>query len=182
MIDTTIHKRIEGKILDILLLAQKIYNQPFEIPTLEYRQMGRVAGQAWFSSWKIELNPDFLNNGHLEDMINQTLPHELAHLISKKVYGSVLGGGHGRFWKSVMVQLGLRPDRCHSYSLDGVKIRRKAKIPAKCPTCGEVFNVTVNRANQIKTGLKIWHINPRNNLCQRIKRPLTLVDLTNSAA
>jgi hypothetical protein len=96
MIDTTIHKRIEDKILDVLLLAQQIYKQPFDIPALEYKQMGRVAGKAWFLAWKVEINPDFLKNGHLEEMVNQTLPHELAHLISQKVYGRIIGGGHGR--------------------------------------------------------------------------------------
>lgn len=173
MIDTTIHKRIEDKILDVLLLAQSIYKQPFEIPTLEYRQMGRVAGKAWFFNWKVEINPDFLKNGHLEEMINQTLPHELAHLISQKVYGRTLGGGHGRLWKSVMVRLGLPPNRCHDYSLEGVKTRKKAKYPVKCPVCGAQFDVTAKRVEQIRAGLKIWHNSP---VCRRVKKCLELVD------
>lgn len=171
MIDTAIHKRVEDKILDVLLLAQKIYNQTFEIPTLEYNQMGRCAGRAWFTEWKIEINPDFLKNGHLEDMINVTLPHELAHLISRKVYG-FLGGGHGRMWKSVMVNLGLRPDRCHNYSLEGVKTRRKSIYPCKCPTCGKVFNVTRRRQNEILSGVRIWHNNPG---CRVVKAPLVMI-------
>ena len=173
MIDTTTHKRIEDKILDVLLLAQSIYKQPFDIPTLEYRQMGRMAGRAWFLAWKIEINPDFLKNGHLEEMINQTLPHELAHLISQKVYGRIIGGGHGRVWKSVMIRLGLRPDRCHDYSLEGVKTRRKAKFAAKCPTCGEQFDITAKRVEQIRAGLKIFHNSP---VCRRVKKCLELVD------
>ena len=172
MIDTTIHKRIEDKILEVLLLAQSIYNQPFEIPTLEYRQMGQTAGKAWYLAWKIELNPDFLKNGHLEDVINQTLPHELAHLIARKVYG-VLGRGHSRSWKSVMVRLGLRPNRCHNYSLEGVKTRKKAKCPAKCPTCGTQFDITDKRVAQIRAGIKIFHNSP---VCRRVKKCLELVD------
>jgi SprT protein len=172
MIDTTIHKRIEDKILEVLLLAQSLYNQPFDIPILEYRQMGRIAGMAWQRSWKIELNPDFCRNGHLEDMINITLPHELAHLISYKVFGPVLGRGHGPCWKLVMVRLGLEPKRCHDYSLEGVKTRRKAKFPAKCPTCGATFDITAKRVQQIKAGARIWHTAP---LCKRAKACLELV-------
>jgi predicted SprT family Zn-dependent metalloprotease len=173
MIDTATHKRIEDKILEVLLLAQQIYKQPFDIPALEYRQMGRTAGKAWQRLWKIELNPDFCRNGHLEDMIHNTLPHELAHLISYKVYGPILGGGHGRFWKSVMVRLGLEPKRCHNYSLEGVKTRKKAKNPVICPTCETRFDVTDYRVKQILGGAKIWHNTP---VCRRVRKPLVLVN------
>ena len=156
MVNPETHKRIEDKILDVLLRAQEIYKQSFDVPQLVYKQMGRTAGKAWFSAWKIEINPDFLNNGHLSDMINVTVPHELAHLISRKVYGD-LGAGHGRFWKSVMIRLGLRPDRCHDYSLEGVKTRRtKRTQTATCPTCGEQLMITPYRVRQIQNGAKVY--------------------------
>jgi SprT protein len=172
MIDPIVVKRIEDKILEVLLQAQSIYKQPFTLPTLEYRQMGRKAGYATYSTWHVALNSDFLHNGHLEEMIEQTLPHEIAHLISYKVYGPVLGTGHGRCWKSVMSRLGLEVRRCHDYSLEGVKVRKVTRVPAKCPCCGQMFNLTKIKANRIQMGRKIWHSEGR---CGLMKQSLVLV-------
>jgi SprT protein len=172
MIDPQIIKRIEDKVLDVLLKAQDIYKQSFAIPTLEYRQMGRKAGYAEYLRWNIALNSDFLYNGHLEDMIEQTLPHELAHLISYRVYGPVMGAGHGRAWKSVMFRLGLRVQRCHNYSLEGVKTRKVVRVPAKCPCCGQMFQLTKIKANRLAAGGKLWHSEGR---CRLLKQSLVLV-------
>jgi len=172
MIDPQINHRIESKILDTLLLAQSVFKRSFDLPKLEYRQMGRAAGWATYSQWKVTLNSDYLRNGHLEDMVNQTLPHELAHLISYSVYGPQIGRGHGRAWKHVMRSLGLRPDRCHDYSLEGVKTRKKAKYACKCPTCGQEFLVTLNRVHQLRSGRKIFHSAPG---CRSIKAPLVIL-------
>jgi SprT protein len=171
-VDPTVIKRIEDKVLNVLLLAQNIYGQPFRLPTLEYRQMGRRAGTANYSEWTLTLNPDYLRNGHLEDMIEQTLPHELAHFVSYTVYGPLHGRGHGREWKSVMSRLGLQVKRCHNYSMEGVKTRTKAKISAKCPSCDKVFNITTYRANQIQQGINIFHTAPG---CRWVKETLILV-------
>lgn len=156
MVNTEIKTRIEDKILEVLLKAQEIYKRPFNLPTIEYRQMGRTAGRATYSRWHIAINPDFCYNGHLDSMIDQTLPHEIAHLISYEVYGPVLGRGHGRCWKSVMIRLGLRPDRCHNYSLEGVKTRTRRTETATCPTCGEQLMITPYRVRQIQSGAKIF--------------------------
>jgi SprT protein len=105
----------------------------------------------------------------LEDMINQTLGHELAHLVAYKVYGS---WGHDWKWRTVMRALGLDPSRCHSYSLEGVKTRNVRKVMAKCPTCGKEFPVTLRRAAQIRGGLNIFHADSR---CRYVRAALTLV-------
>jgi hypothetical protein len=56
-------------------------------------------------------------------MLNDTVPHEVAHFISVFVHGRN-GDGHGWLWKSVMSVIGIRSaERCHQYSLEGVKVR-----------------------------------------------------------
>lgn len=79
-------------------------------PTLKWRQMGRRAGLCTFNYYTkacvLAINPDFINN-HAEDMINNTLPHEIAHYVAGMVYGRI-AHGHGRYWKSVMYVLGNR--------------------------------------------------------------------------
>lgn len=137
----------------------------FNMPNIVYRQMGRKAGLAYCSYNRIELNADFFNNGHLEDMINQTGPHELAHLITHLVYGSAKlvrvswqrrahregPKSHGWEWKNVMRVLGKDPDRCHDYSLDGVKVKGGITWEYTCK-CGQIFNLSRTLHTRISMG------------------------------
>lgn len=151
-VSTEIIKRIEDKILEVMLLLQKRYNVVLELPKYSFRQMGTKGGLAYYRDYRIELNSDFFKN-YCEEMINQVVPHEIAHLVSFKVYGP-LGRGHGQFWKGVMSSLrplGVTITRCHSFSLEGVKHRRVAKPFAyKCGCM--VHNVTLNIHTKIARG------------------------------
>lgn len=109
----------------------------------------------------------------------QTAIHEAAHIITNHRFNRSCG--HGREWKSVMRELGLRPDRCHSldtFSL-GISKRRGSRgrywHPCNCPngcTVGPVVAKRVMRVNEVwqsffnakHTGLYV---------CRRCKTPLT---------
>lgn len=171
MVNSEIHHRVETKILDTLLTLQSAYGRTFDIPKLVYKQIGRTAGRAFLSSWKIILNPDFLKNGHLEDMINRTLPHEIAHLVAYKLFGD---HGHGRGWKMVMRALGLEPNRCHTYSLEGVRTRSRVKYESRCPVCNDSLLITAYRARQIQAGRIVYCAKTR--MCRIMKKPLVLTD------
>ena len=112
---------------------------PFDIPKIEYKQLGRRAGAAYHYSWKIVLNSDFLKNGSLNRIIDVTLPHEIAHLLTWKIYNC---SGHGGAWKRIMKSLGLAPKRCYSWQemdLVGVKLRHRRKFKYVCPQCDKTF-------------------------------------------
>jgi len=162
-------KRIEDKILETLLLLQARYTKAnLEIPTWRWNKMGRIAGKAHYTGNLIELNPDYIAN-HLDQLINQTLPHEIAHLAAVKIYGLQLGRGHGRFWKSVMYSLspmGVQVKRCHDYSLDGVSKVRPRPYEYVCRCKDKTFNLTANIHNKIQRG-SIRH-------CVRCKATITL--------
>jgi len=176
-IPNDIVKRVEDKILDTLLLLQKRYpNANLEIPKWQWTKMGRTAGRAHYGLGLVELNPDFITN-HLEELINQTLPHEIAHLASFKIYG-ILGKGHGRFWKSVMyalAPLGVQVKRCHDYSLDGVTTRvRPRPYEYVCGCKDKTIKVTSNIHNKIQRGQK--------RFCIRCKVTIKLKSLVQQAA
>lgn len=94
---------------------------------------GTVAGQAgwkraktWSSAFsgskmdvydfKLRFNTHYLND-NFEDMLNNTVPHEVAHLIDAIRHGK---SGHGFLWKSIMRELGCKPERCHDYDMSHV--------------------------------------------------------------
>lgn len=183
MLPQEIINRIETKILDTMDILQKKYPQN-NLKLIEYsfKQMGRVAGRAWSRENRIEINPDYCLNGELEKMISVTIPHEIAHVVSYQVYGRA-GFGHGYYWKSIMINLGLEPLRCHNFNMEGVKLRKVNK-PHKytCGCTGMVHNMTNLRNKQIESGrtfvctkckVKIRKFNDSPNLEQKSRWIIT---------
>jgi SprT protein len=60
----------------------------------------------------IRINPTIYRN-HPQHVVNETCPHEVAHLVAFDLYGRS-GWGHGRGWKNVMRAIGQKPERCHN--------------------------------------------------------------------
>lgn len=108
--------RVEDKIVETFLLAQKQFGKVFELPQLSFElNSSRVAGQALLRGWKIKINPEFLEQ-YPDQVISRTVPHEVAHLVAFNVYPHAKQS-HGPEWKSVAVKLGTEPTRCHSMHL-----------------------------------------------------------------
>ena len=130
-ISIDLQKLIDDSILETYLKAQEIYKKTFELPKIVFVDMGVIAGRANSSNNTIELSPTLLKE-NTESFINQTIPHEIAHIITTKVYGW-RASAHGREWKSVMVRLGKRPDRCHKYDTTSVqKVNKPYRYKCSC--------------------------------------------------
>jgi SprT protein len=131
---------VRNKMLNTIDICRNKYSLDIPLPVIKFRQLGRRAGVCRFDflskTGLIVINPDFFKN-HYDDMLNDTVPHEVAHHVSAYVYGPA-GHNHGHFWKGVMQKLGIpAPDRCHEYSLEGVKVRnvqRPYKYVCGCST------------------------------------------------
>ena len=149
IIDSKTQKRFEVKLIEYITVVNKKFNREFTLPILVFRQLGKRAGCAWYIDNKIELNSDFCHNGHLEDMLNQTLPHEIAHIISYLIYGRC-GIGHNHHWRNVMRVLNVVPRRCHAYSLVNVKTRTRGKYNYNCKCKTHVVGSTIH--NRILLG------------------------------
>lgn len=117
-------ERVETKILETYLRAQTIFNRTFPLPKVTYEDKGRIAGYANFYEGKLNFSPTLLTD-NVETFIAQTVPHEVAHLVTRAMYPRCMS--HGREWKFVMRQLGARPDRCHSYDTSKVSKKRVTK-------------------------------------------------------
>ena len=108
-----------------------------------------------------------MENG--DEFIEDTVPHEFAHLVTYALYGTDRDykghrrvKPHGSQWQRVMRLLGYKPTRCHNFD---VKPARKvaSKYRYSCG-CKEYF-LTAIRHNKILSGKSSYS-------CTRCKREL----------
>jgi SprT protein len=124
MLDVTAMKeRVAHKVWQVLEELNEEYGAEFDFPRIEWCMIGTMAGRAWLTQWRIQLNEQLCKE-NLENFINETVPHEVAHLVAYKVFGD---DGHGDGWRSVMRALGLNPTRCHDYETKNVNGKRSLK-------------------------------------------------------
>jgi len=144
--------RLENKIVETLLLAQKRYNRVFDIPTIEFGDMGNIAGKAFRYGNKVAFSPT-LYSQNIETFLNRTVPHEVAHLVCFQVY-PFAKQGHGPEWRSVMRNLEVADiGRCHSYDTTSVKKRIFKKFALDCRCGVGHIKVTAKIKNKIEKGV-----------------------------
>lgn len=143
--------RVEAKIREGLSRAEKHYGRKFAMPTIDYKLRGRTAGTATGQTNHLSFNAVLLME-NLDDFIDDnTVPHELAHLIDYVVnphnhdsntqwtgrgYRRTKRNVHGADFKYIMeTVLGTsQSERCHSYDTSNSKVSKTMYL-YKC-TCG----------------------------------------------
>ena len=128
-------------------LANEIFKHHFTPPQVLWDVRGAVAGKAWYSRWRVNYNLE-LYERNKDHFINNTVPHELAHLIARTLYPGCTA--HGHEWKSVMHRLGVDSSRCHSYDTNGLVNRRARPYVYKCDCREHKLTHTLHR--RIKMG------------------------------
>lgn len=126
--------RIENVVLDCLDKAQARFgvNKVKCIPQIRYNTTGTSGGKACWNYGKpyIDINPILLNE-NVERVVEQTVPHEVAHIVVYEVYGEAARmrsyngrrevAPHGWEWQQVMRLFGKEPDRCHEMDVSSIK-------------------------------------------------------------
>lgn len=82
-------------------------------PGMTWKVRGSAAGLANYAMHEVSFNPVYL---HVDptDMIADTCPHEVAHIVAKKVFNS---RGHDGGWKTVMQKFGRNPQASRFHNL-----------------------------------------------------------------
>lgn len=132
-------------------------------PVIMNHRMRSVAGRARLSRSTIELNVRLLQDHPIEEFEN-TLIHEVAHLLVFALYGA---RGHGTHWKAMMRRMGAEPTRCHTLPVDHLRRTRPIAGVAFCECRGEIPIKAVRYRNMLK-GI--------NYICKHCKVRLTLHD------
>jgi hypothetical protein len=83
------------------------------VPNFNWRIKGSAAGLAELQKREIFLSPIYL---HVDPnaQITDTIPHEVAHIVAKDVYGE---RGHGYGWKQVMLYFKRDPHKEHYHNM-----------------------------------------------------------------
>lgn len=122
------------------------------MPVLRFDLRGRAAGLAVYPRSRrhrasIRLNAALLRD-HPREMIEQTVPHEVAHVVTRWLYGD-RAKAHGREWRGVMHAFGKKPAVCHA--LPTVAARRMAYYPYRC-ACPEPRQLSAVRHRRVLAG------------------------------
>ena len=143
--------------------------QHFEtaMPAIEIRfdLRGQAAGKVTFhrnSSPIIHYNIALLIENK-ESFLNQTLPHEVAHIVARTLFGTGIKP-HGPEWQSVMNLFGAKASRCHDYDTSRSRVRRLQRYSYRC-SCGQ-HQLTSIRHFRILRG--------QSYFCRKCKQPLVM--------
>lgn len=119
----THRKQITDSINKYLDMARALYpDTNIPNPKISFDMKGgSTFGQARYGAGRfaIRIN-DKISAKYLDDAINDTAPHEVAHLVAYKVYGRCQG--HGPNWQRIMRQFGVAANRCAS-GMDTLEFR-----------------------------------------------------------
>lgn len=146
----------EEKIEECLKIAQEKWPQ-YHIPSkilVKWDLKGRVAGYAKYSPrssipFTVRLNFDLMIQ-NAEDFIEDTIPHEVAHIVIYCIYNerNLKVKPHGPEWQHVAKTLGCSGKRTHSYVVE--KARQTQKFVYRC-AC-KTWEVGLNRHRKIQGG------------------------------
>jgi len=153
-------ERIQAKVEQLIKIAAKLW-QDHDFSDITVKMNGRLsttAGRAWLTTGLIEFSSK-LYAENTEVFLEDTVPHEFAHIVAYRVYGS---RGHDFSWKHVCSALGSDTQRCHTYAVAKKTVNttpmycgcmvheftpqrmawvRKGKT-YKCRNCGQVLKET----------------------------------------
>lgn len=120
---------------------------------------GTRAGVINTNSKVVRLNKDLIQK-YPKFMVDEVLPHEVAHFISKKLYPN--SRPHGDEWKMIASKLGItNPKATHSMPVQKVKIYSRIEYCCRCST----YLLTFIRHNKILNGEAEYY-------CKRCKKKL----------
>ncbi len=106
------------------------------LPEIRFDLRGRAAGQFCLRQGALQLRfNSALFARYFEENLAQTVPHEVAHFLVYALfsqYGKKRVRPHGPEWQSMMRLLGVTPETRHSFSLDGIPVRREQRFAWNC--------------------------------------------------
>ena len=126
------------------------------MPQVAFDLRGQAAGQAvWRAGQPPLLRFNLAIARHYgDDFVNETVAHEVAHVVARHCHPG--GRPHGREWRAVMRQFGIRePRRCHDYRDGSEAVRRQRRWLYEC-SC-RMHQLSTTRHRRIQAGLTVYH-------------------------
>ncbi len=141
-----LHSRVEA----CFKAAERYFNCSFVRPAVNFKLRGQKAGVAHICENRLRFNP-IMYQENREHFLLHTVAHEVAHLVSYKIYGSKIRA-HGPEWQAVMHNIYQLPAiRCHNYAVKST-IKTHYLYSCACPQ-REPFALSSQRHARVKKGL-----------------------------
>lgn len=120
------------------------------LPEVRFDLRGRAAGQAVFirrsRACHIRINAALLVS-HPREMLGETVPHEVAHVVIYRLYGRH-AKPHGAEWKALMRAFGVAPEPCHTLPAEPARQLRRFRYACACGEPAWLTSIRHKRARQ----------------------------------
>ena len=167
-------EQIRKRCIELIAKIQTIYGVDCSDVKISFNLRGRVAGYAGYkysifdrtpSEFYVRFNIDMISNGSFDHIINDTVPHEFAHIVCYK--RPELGRNHDQGWKNVCRRLGGNGERCHSQQV----VYAKGKTFQYQTTVGKLTTVSEKIHKKIQMGCvyRVKRGGLLNNTCQWVQ-------------
>lgn len=135
------------KVAQLVLKANTKYR--ITLPNIDVRfdLRGRCAGQAGRlrGQWIMRFNTDMMQNEGWDHLYNDTVPHELAHIVCM-FEGT--DRGHGRAWRNTCIELGGSGQRCHNEKVTYAN----GKTFYYTSSTGKIVELSIVRHRKVQSG------------------------------
>jgi predicted SprT family Zn-dependent metalloprotease len=137
---TTPQQQIMEKCKAVFAKAAELYGLDMSRVSLRFDLSGRCAGQAIRrgNQYTIRFNRDMLTREAFDHLLNNTVPHEAAHIAC--FMNPALGSDHNSGWARVCAALGGNATRCH----------KEEVVYGK----GYTYEYTTDRGHKVRVGDK----------------------------
>lgn len=142
---------VELRIDECMEKAAKYFPFEYERPTVTFDLKGTTAGMAWDTT--IKLNALLLKD-FFEEMIEEVLPHEIAHCVVLQKERHVtdrIVKPHGWQWGQVMRIYGLPPKRTHNMPVKNARVHARPHMYG-CVCPGKIHALTNRKHRQHSQG------------------------------
>jgi len=149
-------EQVRKRCTEVIANIKTLYGIDCSNVQIRFDLRGRVAGMAgcrfnFFGGSTfdhfVRFNVDMIANDSYDHIINDTVPHEFAHIVC--YMNPLLGRNHDAGWKKVCMALGGSGERCHSEKVSYAK----GKTFQYLTTVGRLVTVSENRHRKIQSGV-----------------------------
>lgn len=142
-------QQVRAKVAQLIAVYEKATGKVLPPIDVRFDLRGATAGQAARRSdgrgynYFMRFNRDMMLNEGWDHLFNNTVPHELAHIIC---FVFNLDRGHGAAWRRTCRMLGGNGERCHSEAV----VYAKGRTFVYTTSTGQTFNLSETKHRRVQ--------------------------------
>lgn len=149
---------VRNRVQELIQRANNLYGITLPYVEVKFDLRGGCAGQAiatgnvYNRTYTMRFNADMMQNSSWDHLYNDTIPHELAHIIC---FTRGNNGGHGAEWKRICSALGGSATRCHNEEV----VYARGRTYEYTTSTGNTMRISEMRHHKVQTG-NYWLTSP----------------------